>query len=104
MKVTDIARAVCEKAKHKIIGIRPGEKLHEQMIGVEDVPFTFEYDGHFKILPQIIEPSKGGDRVKAGEPVPLGFSYSSDTNKEWMDVDELRNWIRQNEDNFIIKI
>ena len=101
MKVTDIAKAVSDTAQHKIIGIRPGEKLHEQMIGVEDSPFTFEYERHYKILPQIIEPSKWGDRVKAGKPVPPGFSYTSENNTEWMSLEELRNWIHKNKVNFL---
>ena len=53
MKVTDIARAVAPEAEQKIVGIRPGEKLHEQMIGFEDAPHTYEYQGHYKILPAI---------------------------------------------------
>ena len=48
MKVTDIAKAVSEDVKQEITGIRPGEKLHEQMIGIEDAPYTYEYPDHFK--------------------------------------------------------
>ena len=44
MNILDIAKAIAPEAKYKVIGIRPGEKLHEQMIGVEDAPYTFEYD------------------------------------------------------------
>ena len=53
MNICDIATAVDDKAEQVEIGIRPGEKLHEQMIGVEDSHFTYEYPEHFKILPQI---------------------------------------------------
>jgi len=53
MKVTDIARVLAPEAEQKIVGIRPGEKLHEQMIGYEDAPFTYEYPDFFKILPAI---------------------------------------------------
>jgi UDP-N-acetylglucosamine 4,6-dehydratase len=53
MKVTDIALAVVPNARHENIGIRPGEKLHEQMISPEDAPHTYEYADHFKILPAI---------------------------------------------------
>ena len=49
MKVTDIAKAISEDVKQEIIGVRPGEKLHEQMIGIEDSPYTYEYPDHFKI-------------------------------------------------------
>jgi UDP-N-acetylglucosamine 4,6-dehydratase (inverting) len=96
MKLADIAKAVSETAKLEIIGIRPGEKLHEQMIGIEDAPFTYEYTDHFKILPQIHEWSKDPLRIKKGKLVPGDFTYSSDTNKEWMSTEELRVWIKSN--------
>ena len=53
MTLPDIAEAVASDVQQEIIGIRPGEKLHEQMIGLEDAPNTFSYEGYFKILPQI---------------------------------------------------
>jgi len=96
MKLTDIAYAVAETAHHKIIGIRPGEKLHEQMIGSEDAPFTYEYNEHFKILPQIHEWSKDSARIKDGKIVQEGFLYSSDSNPAWMTIEELRQWIKEN--------
>jgi len=96
MTITDIAKAVSEEAKHKIIGIRPGEKIHEQMIGPEDAPHTFEYDDHFKILPAIYNTSSDKTRINNGKKVPDNFIYSSDTNSEWMSVDELKSWISAN--------
>ena len=54
MNILDIAKAVDNKAKHELIGIRPGEKIHEQMIGLEDAAHTYEYDDYYKILPYII--------------------------------------------------
>ena len=96
MNIGDIATAVSSIAKQKIIGIRPGEKLHEQMIGVEDAPYTYEYDEHFKILPQIHDWSKDAGRIGNGKPVPEGFSYSSDNNKEWMNIKDLQKWIDEN--------
>lgn len=98
MNITDIAKAVAPEAEQKIIGIRPGEKLHEQMIGVEDAPHTFEYKEHFKILPAIHNWSKDPNRIKDGEKVPENFLYSSDNNKEWMNADELAEWIEKNKD------
>ena len=50
MRVVDLAKVVAPKASHKIVGIRPGEKLHEQMVGLEDAHFTYEYDNYYKIL------------------------------------------------------
>jgi UDP-N-acetylglucosamine 4,6-dehydratase len=97
MKVTDLARVVAPEAKQEIIGIRPGEKLHEQMISAEDSQTTYEYDGYYKILPSIN--SWGGDpaRIKDGRKVTEGFVYSSDSNTEWMSDDELLAWIAANE-------
>ena len=96
MKITDIAKAVSKTAKHKIIGIRPGEKIHEQMIGLEDVPHTYEYKNHYKILPAIYNWSADPKRNKNGIKVDENFTYSSDTNKEWMSVNDLQQWISIN--------
>ena len=96
MKVTDIASVVSPNASHEVVGIRPGEKLHEQMIGEEDAPFTFEYREHFKILPSINSWYTSESRIKDGVPVDEGFSYRSDTNDEWMTPSELDRWITDN--------
>ena len=96
MKVTDLARVVAPDAKHEIVGIRPGEKLHEQMIGAEDSYYTYEYPEHFKILPAIHDWSADAARIKDGKKVPEGFVYSSDNNTEWMSGDELQAWIDAN--------
>jgi len=96
MKVTDIASVVAPDASQKIIGIRPGEKVHEQMIGAEDSHFTYEYSEHYKILPQINEWAKDANRIKNGVKVPEGFVYSSDANTEWMTDFDLRTWIAAN--------
>ena len=98
MKVTDIARAVDPDARHEIVGIRPGEKLHEQMIGAEDAHYTFEYPEHFKILPAIHSWHEDYRRIKDGTKVSEGFTYASDTNAEWMSVGELQSWIVRNRD------
>ena len=96
MKVTDVALAVDDKAKQEEVGIRPGEKLHEQMIGPEDALYTYEYPGHFKILPSINDWSKDPERVGKGVKVDPEFLYSSDNNKEWMKISELKEWIKEN--------
>ena len=98
MLVVDIANSIEPKAKQPIIGIRPGEKVHEQMIGLEDAPFTYEYDDHYKILPAIHNWSESKKRIKNGAKVAPDFVYSSDTNDHWMSVDELRGWIEENRD------
>ena len=96
MNILEIAKAVNPKAKIKYIGIRPGEKLHEQMIGFEDSPYTYEYNDHFKILPMIHNWHRDPIRIKNGLKVSEGFLYSSDNNSEWLTADELSNWIKQN--------
>lgn len=96
MKVTDVAKAVSSTAKQEIIGIRPGEKLHEQMIGFEDAPYTYEYKNHFKILPSINEWNKDPERIGDGIKVDSNFTYCSDSNTEWMDISTLQDWIKDN--------
>ena len=96
MKVTDIARAVAPDARHDFVGIRPGEKLHEQMIGYEDALHTYEYADHYKILPAIYNWSQDPDRINGGQMVGPDFTYCSDNNTDWMSVDTLRVWIEQN--------
>ncbi len=93
MNIMDIAKAIAPKAVTKIIGIRPGEKMHEQMVGIEDAPHTYEYNGYYKILPAIHGWSNDPARIGDGKKVALNFSYASDTNSEWMSVQELRKWI-----------
>lgn len=96
MRITDIAKAVAPDAEHNVVGIRPGEKLHEQMIGAEDALYTYEYVEHFKILPAIHDWSLDPFRIKDGVKVPEGFIYASDNNKHWMGVPELQRWIEEN--------
>jgi len=96
MKVTDVALAVDKNTKQEEVGIRPGEKLHEQMIGIEDAPYTYEYPGHFKILPSINEWAKDEARIGDGIRVPENFTYTSNNNKEWMQISELQDWIEVN--------
>lgn len=96
MKVTDLAHAIAPEARQEIIGIRPGEKLHEQMIGEEDSYHTYEYPQHFKILPSINNWDTCPLRIKDGKKVPEGFIYASDSNPEWMSEAELATWIEAN--------
>ncbi len=96
MKVTDLALAVAPDATHDIVGIRPGEKLHEQMIGVEDAYYTYEYGDYYKILPAINEWATCKKRIKDGKKVAESFSYTSDNNLEWMPIEALQAWIEDN--------
>jgi len=98
MRVIDVAHVIAPDAKQKIVGIRPGEKLHEQMIGEEDSYFTYEYPEHFKILPQINGWGDDIKRIKDGVKVSEGFVYSSDTNPAWMSDVDLQVWIDANQE------
>jgi FlaA1/EpsC-like NDP-sugar epimerase len=95
MKVTDVALACAPNASHELVGIRPGEKLHEQMIGPEDAPHTYKFENLFKILPAIHEWSTDPARIKGGQLVPPDFTYSSDNNSDWMSISSLKTWIEQ---------
>jgi len=96
MKITDVALAVDKNTKQEEVGIRPGEKLHEQMIGMEDAIYTYEYPGYFKILPSINEWAKDEARIGDGTRVQENFTYTSDNNEEWMKISELQDWIETN--------
>ena len=97
MKVTEVANTIAPNAVQKIIGIRPGEKLHEQMIGEEDAPSTYEYEDHYKILPVINGWGNDPLRIKDGKIVSNGFTYNSATNEEWMTREKLQVWLDGNQ-------
>ncbi len=94
IKVLDIAKSISEKAKIKIIGIRPGEKLHESMISTDDASLTYEYGTYYKILPSI-KLKSFSKMIKKGKKVKSSFSYTSDKNKKWMPSKELKRWIKK---------
>lgn len=97
IKVLNIAKVVAPKANHKIIGIRPGEKLHEQMISSEDSPHTYEYKDYYKILPALNNLSKDQKRIGEGKKVANDFTYSSEKNTDWMEDLVLQEWIEENQ-------
>ncbi|MCI8956308.1 MAG: polysaccharide biosynthesis protein, partial [Eubacterium sp.] len=88
-KVTDLAEAMLPGCKRPEVGIREGEKLHEIMITAEDSMNAYEYDKHFIVYPQIIWDERRR-AVPTGRKVPDGFSYSSGTNVDWLDVEDIR--------------
>ena len=99
MKIVDVAKAVNPAAELDIVGMRPGEKLHEQMISAEDAMFTYSYEDYYKILPMIHNWNTDFKRIKDGVRCPEGFVYSSDSNEEWMDVGTLKDWIAKTDFN-----
>ena len=98
IRIVDIAKAISPKANYKIIGIRPGEKLHEQMISSDESYSTYEYKDYFKILPPINNWEKDNLRVKDGLKVKRGFDYCSNNNSDWMTESDIRSWIDVNKD------
>jgi UDP-N-acetylglucosamine 4,6-dehydratase (inverting) len=93
MKVVDVAKTIAPKAKLKIVGIRPGEKIHEMMISEEDARTTYEYKDYYKILPAIHDWQLCGRRIGSGKLCPDGFSYDSGANNDWMTSADLRKWM-----------
>jgi FlaA1/EpsC-like NDP-sugar epimerase len=94
MKITDVAIAINPKAHQEIIGVRPGEKIHEVMISEEDSMSTYEYEWYYKILPTINKWHLDKNRIKDGKKVSEGFIYSSGNNNEWMTIEQLQNFLK----------
>ena len=88
MRVIDLAEAIAPGKPRVITGIRPGEKLHEEMISLEDAPRTIQDTDHFTVMPTIAD---WGFSQPAGETVPEGFSYTSENNNQWLSVGDLRS-------------
>lgn len=93
MKVIEIAKTIAPKAKLKIVGIRPGEKIHEVMISEEDARTTYEYKDYYKILPAIYNWQYCSNRIGKGRKCSEGFCYSSGNNSQRMKPTELKQWI-----------
>jgi UDP-N-acetylglucosamine 4,6-dehydratase len=92
MKIVDLAKAIAPEANIRIIGIRPGEKLHELMITQDDARHTVEFDDYYVIMPEF---PWWGSTLKGGKPLPDSFEYSSDTNTQWLGIEELRQLVEQ---------
>ena len=95
-RITDVAEAVAPGSKLKIIGVRPGEKIHEEMITETDSLSTLDCGSYFVILPTVptwdVEEFKS--RFDAKE-VPFGFKYNSGTNDDWLTVNQIRALIKE---------
>jgi FlaA1/EpsC-like NDP-sugar epimerase len=99
-KIMDVAEAVGPECEKLVVGIRPGEKIHEEMITPSDSYNTYDLGKYYTILPTItpwdLEEFK---RVNEAKMVPEGFSYNSGENDEWETVESLRELIIQHVDN-----
>lgn len=91
MRVLDLAEAIAPGSETVLVGIRPGEKLHEEMISSEDARRTVRRADRYVVQPTLAV--WGGFTESVGEPVPDGFAYTSDANDEWLTVDELRSML-----------
>lgn len=93
MKVTDLAKAIAPDCEVEVIGIRPGEKLHETMITEDDARRTVEFGTYYVIQPEF--PWWNDKYTSSGKPLQDGFSYVSNTNEQWLSVEELRNLVKE---------
>lgn len=96
-KILDVAKAIAPKCKIKETGIRPGEKLHEEMITESDSFYTIEFDRYYAILPADADMQKYINYYKAKK-IPQGFKYSSSTNNEWLNIEQIRELLKKNID------
>lgn len=92
--ITDLAKAMLPNAEIKEIGIREGEKLHEVMITKDDSRMTYEYDKHYIIYPNFEWMNLKKNLSPGGKLVKEGFEYSSGSNKEWLNVEQLRDALK----------
>jgi len=93
MKVVDLAKAIAPECPQEVVGIRPGEKLHEIMISEDDSQNTVEFDGYYVIKPAF--KWWADEKGIGGKKVSEGFKYSSDTNPKWLTLDELHQMIEE---------
>jgi FlaA1/EpsC-like NDP-sugar epimerase len=99
-RILDVASAVAPEARQQIVGIRPGEKLHEEMITLTDSLSTLEFDDYFVILPSTpmwdVERFRLESGSQAGQAAPENFAYNSGTNECFLTVPEIRQLIADN--------
>jgi len=92
MKIIDLTKVIAPKAKIKVIGVRPGEKLHEELLTTEEAPHSKEFNRYFVIEPEF--PFWEKDNFKNGNLLPKGFKYISDTNKEWITKEQMKKILK----------
>ncbi|MCL4170430.1 UNVERIFIED_CONTAM: hypothetical protein GTU68_026448, partial [Idotea baltica] len=97
-RITEVATAIAPSCKQEIVGIRPGEKIHEEMITSSDSPNTIEADRYYVIVPSqmgvpFAETLENYQKHYRAKPVPAGFCYSSGDNTDWLTVEQMRDLI-----------
>ena len=99
MKIVDLARAIAPECSHKIVGIRPGEKIHETLIGEDEGRNTIEYNECFIVKQTMLEK----DLANGGQPCPEGFKYTSNNNTDTISIEELHKVLEQIADDYSIE-
>lgn len=95
VRVTELAQVIAPGCRRKTVGIRPGEKLHEAMIGEDDARVTLEYRDHYVIRPSHGNWDPARYQEKHGKPCPDGFRYTSDTNRDWLQAAQIRRLVEE---------
>jgi UDP-N-acetylglucosamine 4,6-dehydratase len=98
VSVMDLARVIGPECQHEIIGIRPGEKLHETLVSEDDARLTVEFDDRYVIQPihsYWHKRARSGKKVRAGKPCPDGFRYSSESNTWWLKEKDIRKLVAE---------
>ncbi|MGC7927633.1 UDP-N-acetylglucosamine 4,6-dehydratase (inverting) [Lysinibacillus fusiformis] len=93
MKVTDLAKAIGPECEIEVIGIRPGEKLHEAMIMEDDARHTVEFNDYYVIQPELV--SLAQEQTNGGKALADGFAYTSDNNTEWLTIEQLKDLVEE---------
>lgn len=94
IKMTDLAKAMAPDLPIEVVGIRPGEKIHEMMVSEEDARNTIEFDDYYVIKPELPD-WKPGEFINTGKPVEEGFKYHSGNNVQWLDVEQIRELVSE---------
>jgi UDP-N-acetylglucosamine 4,6-dehydratase len=98
MKIVDLAKAIAPQADLKVVGIRPGEKLHEVLISEDEARTTLEREDMYVVTPTVTLWQR--DLHYEGLPLPDGFRYASDSNPEWLNIDQIREIVTPYEDDW----
>ena len=95
VKITDLAKSIAPEVKMQETGMRPGEKLHEQLISADEANFTYDFDKFYKILSPLNNWDNSASRIKGGKKVNEGFTYTSDRNDFWLKGQMLDRWLHK---------
>ena len=98
MNIADLAKAIAPDCKHEIVGIRPGEKLHEVLLTEDDSRHALEYDDYYVVEPEFNWWGKAKRNNHKGKPVKEGFMFSSDTNEKWLTIKDLNELVKNDDE------